>query len=165
LNFAQLVAFRSAQAIQRMLIMSPALRRPILRVMGISVGKRARIKGGVEIFSGNITFGERSFVNTGCFFDASARITIGARAQLGPRVTLLTSSHEIGGPEQRAGPLYALPITIGDGAWIGGGSLILPGAVVGAGCIIAAGAVVRGETEPNTVYAGVPARKVKDLSQ
>lgn len=32
------------------------------------------------------------------------------------------------------------------------------------GGVIAAGAVVTESTEPNAVYAGIPARKIRDLS-
>ncbi len=32
------------------------------------------------------------------------------------------------------GPEYALPISIGDDVWVGGGAIILPGVSVGSGC-------------------------------
>ena len=163
LNLPGFLAFRAGQSLQRLFIVPTALRRPILRAMGLSLGRKVRIKARVEFYTGNVRFGDRCFVNHECLFDASARITVGDRVDFGPRVTVLTSEHAIGGPEHRAGPLSARPITIGDGAWIGGCSTILPGAVIGAGCIIAAGAVVVGETKPNSVYAGVPAKWVKDL--
>lgn len=53
-----------------------------------------------------------------------------------------------------------------DNCLIGIGSVILDGAVVGEGSIIAANSVVLSNTkvEPNSVYAGVPAKKVKDVS-
>ncbi len=53
--------------------------------------------------------------------------------------------------------------TIEDNVLIGMGSIVMDGAVVGSGSIIAAGAVVLEGTvvEPGSVYAGVPARKVK----
>lgn len=55
--------------------------------------------------------------------------------------------------------------TIEDNVLIGMGSIVMDGAVVGSGSIIAAGAVVLEGTqvEPGSVYAGVPARKVKEV--
>jgi acetyltransferase-like isoleucine patch superfamily enzyme len=49
---------------------------------------------------------------------------------------------------------------------IGMGSIIMDNARIGSNCIIAAGAVVLENTivEPGSVYAGVPAKKVKDTS-
>lgn len=55
---------------------------------------------------------------------------------------------------------------IEDKCLIGIGSTILDNAVVGTGCIIAANALVLSNAvlEPNSVYAGIPAKKVKDVS-
>lgn len=55
--------------------------------------------------------------------------------------------------------------TINDNALIGMGSVVLDHAVVGAGAIVAAGSVVVGKTiiPPNTLWAGVPAKYVKDV--
>lgn len=56
--------------------------------------------------------------------------------------------------------------TIEDNCLIGMGSTILDNAVVPSGCIIAANALVlsNARLEPNSVYAGVPARKVKEVT-
>ena len=55
---------------------------------------------------------------------------------------------------------------IGNNALIGIGSIILDHAVIGENSIIAAGAVVLTGTivEPGSLYAGTPAKKVKDVS-
>ncbi len=49
---------------------------------------------------------------------------------------------------------------IGDDVWIGYGAIIMSGVHIGAGSIIAAGAVVTKDTEPYSINAGVPARKL-----
>ncbi len=56
--------------------------------------------------------------------------------------------------------------TIEDNCLIGMGATILDGAVVATGCIIAANALVlsNAHLEPNSVYAGVPAKKVKEIT-
>lgn len=55
---------------------------------------------------------------------------------------------------------------IEDGCLIGMGATVLDNAVVASGCIVAAGALVLSgaKLEPNSVYAGVPARKVKEIT-
>ena len=55
---------------------------------------------------------------------------------------------------------------IGDDCLIGMGATILDNAVVPSGCIIAANALVlsNARLEPDSVYAGVPAKKVKDVT-
>lgn len=55
---------------------------------------------------------------------------------------------------------------IEDNVLVGMGAIIMDNAHIGTHCIIAAGAVVLENTrvEPGTIYAGVPAKKVKDIS-
>ncbi len=55
---------------------------------------------------------------------------------------------------------------IEDKCLIGMGSIILDNAHIPSGCIIAAGALVlsNSKLEPDSVYAGVPAKKVKEIT-
>ncbi|GGZ73942.1 gamma carbonic anhydrase family protein [Algibacter mikhailovii] len=57
--------------------------------------------------------------------------------------------------------------TIHDNVLVGMGSIIMDGAVVESNSIIAAGAVITQNTlvESGSIYAGVPAKKVKDISK
>jgi carbonic anhydrase/acetyltransferase-like protein (isoleucine patch superfamily) len=56
--------------------------------------------------------------------------------------------------------------TVDDNVLIGMGAIVMDNAHIGSNTIIAAGAVVLEGTkvEPGTIYAGVPAKKVKDIS-
>ena len=56
---------------------------------------------------------------------------------------------------------------IEDNVLVGMGSIIMDNAQIGSNSIIAAGAVVLENTvvEPGSIYAGIPAKKVKDISQ
>ena len=56
---------------------------------------------------------------------------------------------------------------IEDNVLIGMGSIVMDNAKVGSNSIVAAGAVVLENTviDPGCIYAGVPAKKVKDISQ
>jgi carbonic anhydrase/acetyltransferase-like protein (isoleucine patch superfamily) len=56
---------------------------------------------------------------------------------------------------------------IEDNVLIGMGAIVMDNVRVGSNCIIAAGAVVLENTviEPGSIYAGVPAKKVKEISQ
>ena len=55
---------------------------------------------------------------------------------------------------------------IEDNCLIGMGSTILDNAVVHSGCIVAAGALVLSgaELEPNSLYAGVPAKRIREIT-
>lgn len=110
-----------------------------------------------------MTIGEGTFVNYGCMFNTTAPIVVGENCNIGMRVLFVTSSHEIGTEERRAGRATAASIQVGNGTWIGASAIILPGVNIGQGCIIAAGAVVVKDCEANALYAGVPAQKVRAM--
>ncbi len=57
--------------------------------------------------------------------------------------------------------------TIEDNVLIGIGAIVLDDAVIGTGSVIAAGAIILPKTkvEPGSVYAGVPAKKVKEIGE
>ena len=57
--------------------------------------------------------------------------------------------------------------TVEDNVLIGMGAIVMDNAVIHSNTIIAAGAVVLENTvcEPGSIYAGVPAKKVKDIPQ
>ena len=51
---------------------------------------------------------------------------------------------------------------IEDDVWVGYGSTIMSGVKIGRGSIIGAGSVVTKDVAPYSIYAGVPAKKIKD---
>ena len=120
---------------------------------------------GVYVGGDQLIIGERVFINRYCRLDVGAPLLIDDGAYLGYGVTVLTMSHELGLPLQRAGALTRETTIIGRGSWIGANVTILPGVRVADGCIIAAGSVVTIDTEPNTLYAGTPAVAKRSLTE
>ena len=51
---------------------------------------------------------------------------------------------------------------IGDDVWVGYGSTILSGVKIGTGSIIAACSLVTKDVEPYSIYAGAPAKKIRN---
>jgi maltose O-acetyltransferase len=134
----------------------------LLRSAGLDV-QTPRIGPACYFHSRALSVGPRTLVNHGVHIENVERVDIGADCAFGMYVTVLTSSHEIGSHEMRAGAWSAAPVRVEDGCWVGARATILPGVTIGAGCVIAAGAVVTEDCEPDGVYAGVPARRVRDL--
>ncbi len=56
-------------------------------------------------------------------------------------------------------------IDIRDNVFIGHNAIVLPGVTIGPNAIVAAGAVVSADVEPDSVYGGVPARRICSLQQ
>lgn len=143
------------------LVPRPA-RSSLLSACGMSV--RGSVIGPRGQYVGTkIRVGRRSFLNEGVYLDSTAQITIGRDCQLGMQAMVLTGSHKIGPATRRAGGITAREVHIGDGCWIGARAVLLPGVTIGEGCVVAAGAVVTRNCAPGGLYAGVPARRVRDL--
>jgi maltose O-acetyltransferase len=140
----------------------PPARHRLYRRSGLDI-HTPLIEAGCHFFSTDITIGPQTMIQRGAHFDTRGGIAIGARCGIASEAMLCTSMHDIGGPEQRWGAFTPGRIVIEDGTWIGVRALVLGGVTVGAGCIVAAGAVVTKDCEPNGLYAGVPAKRVRDL--
>jgi maltose O-acetyltransferase len=122
----------------------------------------------------NIYIGADSFINVNCVFLDSAEIRVGANALIGPGVQLLTPSHPlraadriVQADERRADQspyrTSALPIRIGDGVWIGGGTLVLPGGTIGDNVTIGAGSIVTADIPSDSLALGQPCRVIRSL--
>ncbi len=143
------------------------LRTAFLRFLGCKIGSSSRIASDVFIGSyRNLVIDENVFINIKCFLDGVDKIKIGYSVKIGPYVKILTGSHTVNpGVLRRCGNSKNISkaVEINRGVWIGMGSIIMPGVIIAEGCVIAAGTVLTKSTEPNGLYAGNPAIRIKDL--
>jgi acetyltransferase-like isoleucine patch superfamily enzyme len=145
----------------------PREKRRILRVFGAHLEPGARVAPGLVATTygpQNQQPGAGSYLGPQCLIDNYSPLVVGKNVQVAARANFATATHDIGMSSKRAGQWSHAGITIGDGTWIGAGVTVLSGVVIGPGCIIAAGSVVTRDCEPDGLYAGVPARRKKDLS-
>lgn len=142
----------------------PDERRRILEDLLGAFGEESEIRPPIYCDYGyQLRIGVRTFVNFGLIALDVATIEIGDDVQFGPNVQLLTPTHPTDAELRQAKWEAALPITIEDNVWIGGGSIVLPGVVVGENAIVGAGAVVTKDIPPNTLAVGNPARVIRAL--
>lgn len=147
-------------------IIPSSFRVKALKSCGLKIGKNVRIQSDGFYDTSNMSIGDNVFINRFVrFFDGNRdeRIEIGDNVMIAMGVTFCTVSHQIGDSNRRGGATISYPIVIDNGAWIGANATILPGITIAKGCVIAAGAVVTKSTEPNGLYAGVPAKRIKEL--
>jgi maltose O-acetyltransferase len=140
-------------------------RKLILALDGSVFGRKTYVDCGLQIGGARLRLADNIYINKCLLVDGNGEIRIGSNARVGPRCQLITSVHEVtSDPSARAShdPHYR-PITIGEGVWLGAAVIVLAGAAIAEGCVIAAGAVVTRDTEPNGLYGGIPARRLKDF--
>jgi maltose O-acetyltransferase len=127
-------------------------------------------------YGANISVGSDCFINANCVFLDCNTITIGNNVLIGPAVQLYTATHPLAAserlkfddPDDPKCSRYitqALPITIGDDAWIGGAAILMPGISVGARSTIGAGSVVLDSVPEDSLAAGHPCRVLGRLPQ
>ena len=57
------------------------------------------------------------------------------------------------------------PITLVEDVWLCGNVVVTANTTIAKGCIIGANAVVTRDTEPNGLYVGLPARRLRDRAR
>lgn len=144
------------------------LKRWLLRLAGAQVGDNVRCASSARFqLTGGLQIGADTWIGHEVLVvGGDAPVRIGACCDIAPRVLLATGTHQIAPHAAHvAGKGYSLPISIGDGCWIGAGAIILGGTTLGPHCIVAAGAVVRGQFPGRVLIGGVPARVIKPIDE
>ncbi|MDY4524136.1 MAG: acyltransferase [Treponema sp.] len=111
-----------------------------------------------------LKMGHHSSIGAFSYIGCAGQINIGNYVMIGPRCTMIAEQHNFSDANeimQKQG-VTQKGINIEDNVWIGANVTILDGVTIKSGCVIGAGAVVTKSTEPNGIYAGVPARKIKE---
>jgi acetyltransferase-like isoleucine patch superfamily enzyme len=145
---------------------------PGLKLSLGACGDNVRIAYDID-FKGekNIFIGSDSQIGPhSLFWTTRARIIIGNKVLMGPSITIITGDHRtdvvgkhiIDVSDDEKLPIHDADVIIQDGVWISANVTILKGVTIGEGAVIAAGAVVTKNVEPYTIYAGVPARKIRN---
>ncbi len=147
-------------------------KREILEKLFGSIGKNVAVDMKFYCdFGKNIFIGDDVIIGANCTFIDNAKITIGSCVMIAPNLQIYTAYHPILPEEryiqnrQKDDPTYfntcADPVEIKDGAWIGGGVIILPNVTIGKNSIIGAGSVVTHSIPDNCVAVGNPCRVMK----
>ena len=138
------------------------------------VGRRVHIDVDFHCEYGrHILIGDRVIINMNCTFVDNNIIEIGNDVLIASNVQIYTATHSTkyagrilpddGSDDCEFCLTYALPVKICDGAWIGGGVVILPGVTIGRNSVIGAGSVVTCSIPDNCVAVGNPCRVIKNV--
>lgn len=111
----------------------------------IKIGYRTTIEGG-HIAA---TEGEKISIGNDCMFSGGIQIRNG-------------DSHPIFDLLSKERINYARKVVIGEHVWLGADVKILKGSIIQDNSIVGSGSIVTGILDSNSIYAGVPVKKVKD---
>ena len=118
----------------------------------------------------NIYIGNKVVINMNCTFVDNNRIDIGDNVLIASNVQIYTATHSTVFSERMVEDAddefcytIAHPVRIEDGAWIGGGVVILPGVTIGRNSVIGAGSVVTRSIPPGCVAVGNPCRVLRQV--
>jgi acetyltransferase-like isoleucine patch superfamily enzyme len=114
-------------------------------------------------FGYNIFVGENFYANCYCHIMDSAKVTIGNNVMFGPNVHLLGVGHHVHYDFRKF--IIALPITIGNKVWIGGGTIINPGVSIADNTVIGSGSIVIKDIPANVIAAGNPCRVIREITE
>lgn len=132
----------------------------------IVIGENCAILKGAIIaaYGGNITLGNNVSINPYSILYGQGGLTIGNDVRIAAHSMIVPAEHIFDDKNEliRIQGLSSEGIAIGNDVWISAGAKILDGAQIKDGCVIGANAVLKGETEPHSVYVGVPAKKIKE---
>lgn len=96
--------------------------------------------------------------------EKSCKLIINDRVAIGPRVTLLLSSDANWSKLMDKIEHIKSTVLLDEDCWLGAGVIVMPGVTVGKCSIVGSGAVVTKDVAPYSIVAGVPAKKIKDIS-
>ena len=135
----------------------------------VRLGDRCSLESGVYFNAAgpytdgvSIEIGEGTFVGTGCEFNISNHLSVGANSLIAAGTRFVDHNHGTAlGAFIKDQPETSGAITLGADVWVGANSMILQGVTIGEGAVVAAGSVVTRAVSPYTVVAGCPARAIR----
>lgn len=149
----------------------PQLRAPWLRLLGARIGARAIVHD-VRFFNlyrrglAGLEVGADCFLGDECLLDLAEGIRLEPQVTLAERVLILTHTN-VGyadHPLQKHFPASTGPVVLERGCFVGANVTVLPGLTIGRESFVAAGSVVTESVPPRTLVAGVPARRIRELT-
>jgi len=137
-----------------------AYRNFILKMFGAKIGQGSIVYPSAKIFAPwNLEIGYYTCIGPDTDIYNMDKIVIGDNVTISQNSVLCTGSHDISSSSMQ---LFTKPIIIQDQAWICAYSKVMLGVTISEGAIIGLGSIVTHSTDKWKVYAGNPAKYIKD---
>lgn len=139
----------------------------MLKGSSLLIGKFLMSRGPLYIKcmeGAQLDIGDKVFFNHNCSITTAKKIRIGSNCMIANNVVIVDHNHIVN-MDGSTSELACEEITIGDSVWIGANVTITMGVHIGNGAVIGANSVVVHDVEAHSVYAGVPAKKIKGVHE
>lgn len=135
-------------------------RNLLLRGFGAKLHPSARVYGTARVwYPPNLSMAEHAVMGPRVTCYCQDTITIGKKATVSQGAHLCAGTHDIADPDFQ---LITKPIVIESLAWVAAEAFIGPGVTVGEGAVVGARAVLFKNAGSWGVYAGNPAKRIKE---
>lgn len=148
---------------------------PMLILNGdcIAIGDRVLIRDGARLEAlrdpygrkPRLTVGSDTNIEQGVHIVCHCRVNIGSKVSITGRCAIVDVTHPYAGIEDSKIGAAILDedsyVEIGDGAFLGYGSVILPNVKIGRGAVVGANSVVTRDVPDYAVVAGSPAKVIR----
>jgi putative colanic acid biosynthesis acetyltransferase WcaF len=132
----------------------------LLRLFGATMGANCHFYPSSKVWAPwNLICSDQVTAGDGAEIYNPAPVTLGSHAILSQDAYVCAATHDYDDP---AFPLIAYAMKIEAYAWVCARASVAPGVNVGEGAVLGLGSVATRNLDAWTVYAGVPAVKVKD---
>jgi acetyltransferase-like isoleucine patch superfamily enzyme len=154
---------------------NPRLLMRLLRHYGATIGAGTTLKGALrfdnvwedEHSSGDfshLVIGRNCYVGEGVYFDLADVVVLEDDVVVSAEAAFITHSDvNRSAALARTFPRGCAPIVVRRGSWLGFRAVLAHGVTVEPESVVAAGAVVTREVTVRGVFAGIPARRVREL--
>jgi len=156
---------------------NPRITIHLLRAFGAVVGDKTTVKGSLIIDNSYedknsardfsyLKIGNNCYVGEWVYFDLSNGIELEDNVVISAQASFITHA-DCNRSEYLAKkfPRKCEKVKVESGAWIGFRATIFSGVTVGYQSVIAAHALVRKNVQPKFVYAGIPAKQIRNLEE
>jgi putative colanic acid biosynthesis acetyltransferase WcaF len=132
----------------------------LLRMFGATMGPNCHFYPGSRIWAPwNLVCADQVTAGDGVEIYNPAPMSFGSHAIMSQGAYVCGATHDFDDP---AFPLLAYSTSVGAYAWLCARSVVSPGVKVGDGAVLGLASVATRDLEAWTVYAGVPAVRIKE---
>ena len=132
----------------------------LLRCFGAKLGSNCRFYPASRIWAPwNVTCEDTVIVADGAELYNPAPLFLASHAIVSQGAYICGATHDY---EDPAFPVIATPMRLGRYSWVAARASVSPGVNLGDGAILGLASVATKNLDPWSIYAGVPARKIKD---